>query len=182
VHTVKVDTTQAIKPIKGPMSIPITFREILPWLLLGLGVAALVILGIWYWRKRKKHEPIFTIKPRVQLLPHEVALTEMEKLRIKKLWQAGRVKEYHSELTNILRKYIEEQYRVPALEQTTVEITESLAGIQGCPANAIDRLSGVLVLADMVKFAKSKPGPLENEKSLTEAVEFVYETTGKCTV
>ncbi len=179
VHTVKVDTTQAIKPIKGPMKVPLTFREILPWLLLGIGIAAIVILGIWYWRKRKKNEPIFTIKPRVQLLAHEVALTEMEKLRIKKLWQAGRIKEYHSELTEILRKYIEERFRVPALEQTTAEIMESLETTHDCPADARQRLWGVLILADMVKFAKGQPGAGENEKSLIEAVEFVYETTGK---
>ena len=178
VHTVKVDTTQAIKPIKGPMKVPITFKEMLPWILLALAVAALVAAGIWYWRRRKKNQPIFTLKPRVQLLPHEVALTEMEKLRIKKLWQSGRVKEYHSELTEILRRYIEERFRIPALEQTTAEIVESLVDVEGCPASAISRLSQVLILADMVKFAKAQPVAAENDKSLTEAVEFVYETTG----
>jgi LPXTG-motif cell wall-anchored protein len=177
VHTVKVDTTQAIKPIKGPMKIPITFREVLPWLLLGLAAALLIAGGIWYWRKRKKNEPVFTLKPRVKLLPHEVALTEMEKLRIKKLWQSGKIKEYHSELTEILRRYIEERFKVPALEQTSAEIMESLSEHGCCETNTIGRLSQVLLLADMVKFAKALPGAAENEKSLTEAVEFVYETT-----
>ncbi len=177
VHTIKVDTTQAIKPIKGPMKVPLTFKEILPWLLLALAIVAVVVAGVWYWRRRKKNKPVFAIKQRVQLLPHEAALTELEKLRIKKLWQAGRVKEYHSELTEILRKYIEERFRVPALEQTSAEIMESLTEIPGCPHQAIDRLSAVLILADMVKFAKAQPVAGENEKSLTEAVEFVYETT-----
>ena len=177
VHTVKVDTTQAIKPIIGPMKVPISFREMLPWILAVLAVALLIIGGIWYYNKRRKKEPIFNLKPKVVLLPHELALQEIEKLRVKKLWQAGKVKEYHSELTEILRKYIEDRFQVPALEQTSAEIIDSLKNNVGCQPQALDRLGSLLILADMVKFAKVQPSPVENEKSLSDGIEFVYETT-----
>ncbi|HNW72766.1 MAG: hypothetical protein PHP04_05450 [Bacteroidales bacterium] len=178
VHTLKVDTTQAIKPIAGPLRVPITFREIFPWIMLAIGVISAIVFGIWYYHKRKKKQPVFQLKPKDVLSPHEMALREMEKLRVKKLWQSGKVKEYHSELTEILRKYIEERFSVPALEQTSGEILESLSGVSDCPRTARERLRNMLILADMVKFAKSVPLASENEQSLTDGIEFVYETTG----
>lgn len=178
VHTLKVDTTQAIKPIAGPLRVPITFREMVPWILIALGTIVAVLLGVWYYQRRKKNQPVFQLKPKVVLPPHERALMEMEKLRVKKLWQSGKVKEYHSELTEILRRYIEARFSVPALEQTSGEILENLSESAECPPTATGRLRNMLILADMVKFAKSIPLPAENEQSLNDGIEFVYETTG----
>ena len=177
VHTVKVDTTQAIKPIIGPLKVPISFREMLPWILAALAVLLLIAGLVWFIRKRRKKEPVFRLKPKVVLQPHERALQEIEKLRVKKLWQAGRVKEYHSELTEILRRYVEDRFQVPALEQTSSEIAENLVTHADCPRPSLDKLSSLLVLADMVKFAKALPMPAENEKSLSDGIEFIYETT-----
>ena len=177
VHTVKVDTTQAFKPIIGPLKVPISFREMLPWILVGFVAVLLIFTGIWYLRKRKKKEPIFQLKPKVVLQPHERALLEFEKLRMKKLWQHGKVKEYHSELTEILRKYIEDRFQVPALEQTSGEITRSLMNNAECPRNTLDLLNRLLILADMVKFAKAQPVATENDASLTDGIEFVHTTT-----
>jgi len=173
VHTVPVDTTKSIKPIKGPMKIPITFREMIPWILLGLGTIALVLAIIWYLRKRKKNEPIFRLRPKVVLLPHERALQELEKLRVKKLWQGGKVKEYYTELTDILRVYIEGRFIVPALEQTTSEIMDSLKEKHEIQKDSLEKLFRILVTADMVKFAKAKPLPGENEASLESGIDFV---------
>jgi hypothetical protein len=177
VHTVKVDTTQAIKPIAGPLKVPLTFREMLPWILGGILLAAIVAAIVWYLKKRKKKEPVFNLKPKVILLPHEAALADIEKLRLKKLWQAGKIKEYHSELTEILRRYIEDRFRVPALEQTSAEILEGLESQQGCSSQSIDKLGKLLILADMVKFAKAQPLAVENERCLSDGIEFVHETT-----
>ena len=177
VHTMKVDTTQAFKPIIGPLKVPITFREMLPWILGSLAAIALIVTGIWYFRKRKKKEPIFQLKPKVALPPNEKALQEFEKLRIKKLWQNGKIKEYHSELTEILRRYIEDRFQVPALEQTSAEITGSLYNNADCSRNTLDKLNRLLILADMVKFAKAQPVATENDKSLTDGIEFVHGTT-----
>lgn len=177
VHTVQVDTTKAIKPIIGPLKVRLTFREILPWILLGIGVLALVAGGLWYWKRRSRKQPVLQFRPKVVLMPHEVALQELEKLRLKKLWQSGKIKEYHSELTEIIRRYIEDRFRVPALEQTSGEILQALSDHGACPAPAQDRLSEVLVLADMVKFAKALPVATENERSMNEAIEFVHDTT-----
>jgi hypothetical protein len=173
VHTVPVDTTQAIKPIKGVMKIPVSFREMLPWILAGLLLVAIILVLIWYYRKRKKNEPVFRLKPRVVLTAREKALQELEKLRVKKLWQSGKLKEYHTELTDILRIFIEEHYQVPAMEQTTSEILESLSGPDLLDRDPLETLSQLLTLADMVKFAKAHPVASENEKSLESGISFI---------
>lgn len=176
VHTVKVDTTNAIKPIKGPLHIPISFREMLPYILLALALILLVIGIIWYINKRKKNEPLIQLRPKVRLQPHEKALQDLEKLRTKKLWQEGHVKQYYSELTEIIRLYIEQGFEIPAMESTTSEIMEGLGRKGGFNDTIAGRIEYILRLADMVKFAKAIPVPTENEKALEGGIEFVRST------
>lgn len=179
VHSVAVDTTQPIKPIKGPMKVPLTFREILPWLLLALAIL-LVIGGVFYYlKKRKKAEPVFSFKPKLKLKPWEIALTELEKLRAKKLWQQGQIKLYYTELTDILRRYLEARFSILAMESTSAEILHDLLAKPELERAHWDQLGQVLMLADMVKFAKALPLPEENEKSLIRATEFIQHTKEK---
>lgn len=176
VHTVPVDTSQAIKPIKGPVNIPLTFREMLPWILGGLLLAALIFALVYYLRKRKKSEPVFVLKPKIVISPHEAALAALERLRMQKLWQTGRVKEFHTELTEILRRYIEERFGLPALERTTAEIVGDLETHGGTNPATREKLRRVLERADLVKFAKAQPLPAEHEASLDDGVAFIQET------
>jgi len=158
------------------MKATLTFREILPWILVGLAALLLVIFLIWYFRKRKKKEPIFRLRPRVQLKPHELALMALEKLRVKKLWQQGQEKAYYTELTDILRDYIENRFAVPAMESTSAEILHDLLGIKEIDRAVWDELGQVLMLADMVKFAKEKPVSEQNENILETGIRFVNDT------
>ena len=179
VHTLAVDTTKVIKPIKGPLSVPLTFKEILPWLLLAVLVILIILAVLFYLKKRRKAEPVFTIRSKIQLLPHELALSELEKLRIKKLWQGGRIKEYHSELTDILRRYLENRFSVMALEMTSQEIMDSITTQNNIHSDSVEKLDHILAIADLVKFAKMQPLPVENDTSLENAVAFVLDTAVK---
>jgi hypothetical protein len=179
VHTLAVDTTKVIKPIKGPLPVPLTFKEILPWLLLGVLVILVILAVLFYLKKRKKAEPVFTLRTKVQPLPHEIALSELEKLRIKKLWQGGKTKEYHSELTDILRKYMESRFNIMALEMTSHEIMDSLRTLNVMHNDSFEKLNHILSMADLVKFAKMQPLPVENDLSLQNAVAFVHDTAVK---
>jgi len=174
VHTVEVDTTQAFKDIKMPIAAPYTLREALPWILLGLGIILIGYLVFYYLRKKKKDEPVFKAK-KPKLPPHQIAFDALENLRFKKLWQNGKVKEYHTELTDILRTYISDRFGIHAMEMTTEEIVESL---EPTPVNeqALAKLKDTFVLADLVKFAKAQPLPVENDMSLNNAIDFVKET------
>jgi hypothetical protein len=75
-----------------------------------------------------------------------------------------------------LRIYIEQRFQIPALEQTTDEILSSLKSTL-CKASEISRLSSVLKLADLVKFAKVIPDIEEEAVQLSAASEFVVETS-----
>jgi hypothetical protein len=176
VKTVAVDTTKAIKPIKGPLRVPLTLREVLPWILLVLGIAALATFIIYYVGRRKKHAPIFNLIQKAELKPHEIALEALAHVREKKIWQSGRYKEYHSELTDILRKYIEDQFGVRALESTTDEILEGMLAIGNVGQESLKQLRQILTLADLVKFAKALPLGGENEESLDIGIRFVHDT------
>jgi hypothetical protein len=179
IHTMAVDTTKVIKPIKGPLKIPLTFREILPWLLLTVLAILVVFALLFYLKKRKKAEPVFQIRSRGQLLPHEMALSELEKIRARKLWQEGRIKEYHSELTDVLRKYIENRFSIIALEMTTLEILDAIDTQKVMNKGSYEKLSYILTLADLVKFAKMRPLSAENELSMENAIAIVLDTAVK---
>ena len=179
VHTLAVDTTKVFKPIKGPLTVPLTFREILPWLLLAVLVVLIILAILFYLKKRKNAEPVFKIRSEVQLLPHEIALSELEKLRIKKLWQGGRIKEYHSDLTDILRTYLENRFSIMALEMTSQEIIDNIRSQNTMHNDSVGKLNHILSMADLVKFAKMQPLPVENDLSMDNAVAFVQETAVK---
>ncbi|MEM6629440.1 MAG: hypothetical protein AAF694_07185 [Bacteroidota bacterium] len=175
VHTVPVDTTQAIKPIKELLNAPLTFRELLPWLLVGL-IAFLIIGGLVYWFFiRKKAEPVFTGPPPPKIPPHEIAMRKLANLEQKKLWQEGDIKTYYVELTEIVREYLEGRYKVQALELTTDEIVYQLSAKE-IPVRQFDQLKELLTRADFAKFAKLRPGPTENLMGMEVARNFVKET------
>jgi len=175
VHTMEVDTSQAIKAIKPPLKAPLTFREILPWLSIALGALVVLLIAIYIYRRWKKKKPLFRIRPRIILPPHVVAMNGLEDLKGKKLWQAGKVKDYYTQLTDIIRNYIEDRYDVMAVEMTTEEILNGLKDTDA-PKESVDKLARTLILADLVKFAKEKPQDLDNDISMNSSIDFVKVT------
>lgn len=175
VFTPAVDTSQAFKAIKGPISEPYTLREALPWIILALLLFVIVFLIIWFIQKRKKNRPLFTARPKPELPPHIIAFQMLEELRLAKVWQSGRLKEYYTQLTDITRNYIEGRFLIDAPEMTTEEILEELKQ-KNINSEVADKLKSALQLADLVKFAKAKPTPLENDLCLNHCVDFVKET------
>ncbi|MBR4803281.1 MAG: hypothetical protein IK032_01425 [Bacteroidales bacterium] len=176
VNTVEVDTNQAIKDIEDVMRIPLTFKEILPWLLLALALAAIGV-GVWflvkYLKKRKNNVPE-PAKPAIP--PDTLALSQLEQLRVEGLWKQGRVKDYHTNLTDILRQYLYNQYDIDAAEMTSDQITDACAETPDISAEQNDNLRQILQTADLVKFAKAEPQPWEHDRSMSLSVDFVSNT------
>jgi hypothetical protein len=171
----EVDMNAEIKPIKPPLEAPFTLDEALPYIG-GVLLLGLLVFGILYYlRKRKKEEPVFRPRFKPDVPAHIQAMEQLEALKMKKLWQSGKIKEYYSELTEIVRWYVEERYKVPALEMTTGEIVSGLKKTD-VNAEALTKLDNTLILADLVKFAKEKPLPVENDVSLNNCIDFVKET------
>jgi hypothetical protein len=178
VISVKVDTTKGIYDIKQPMMVSYTFfdwlRDNWMWVALGIIVILLIGGGIWYLTKRPKNIPVFReVKPVIPA--HTIALSKLQQLRDKKLWQQNEIKQYHSELSDVLREYLEKRYQVKTQEKTTDEIFAGLKHMAIADENR-NKLRQILVLADLVKFAKEKPIPAENEQSMDSAVSFVVNT------
>lgn len=176
VNTVEVDTNQAIKDIEDVMRIPLTFKEILPWLLLALALAAIGV-GVWflvkYLKKRKNNVP----EPAKPDIPADtLALEQLEQLRVEGLWKQGRVKDYHTNLTDILRQYLYNQYDIDAAEMTSDQITDACAETPDISAEQNDNLRQILQTADLVKFAKAEPLPWEHDRSMSLSVDFVSNT------
>jgi hypothetical protein len=169
------DSTQTLRDIKPPMALPRTFAEIAPYLLGVLLVLGGIGWAIYYFRKRPKAsvEAAQTLAPKRPA--YEVAMESLERVREARLWQSGdveSVKDYHTQLTDILRVYAEQTYAITTLEATTEEIIEQFR-TRFVPAGSIEMLRSVLTLADMVKFARTTPLPNDNERSMKLAVEFV---------
>jgi len=175
VRTVEVDTTRAIRDIRGPIQAPLSFAELVPYLA-GLAIIGLIIGLIWYyfWRKRM-NKPLFPVITRTQGPPWQTALQNLDALEDKKLWQNGKIKEYYSELTDIIRHYLHQQHGIEAMEMITSDILAAYdsAGLQ---PDARSVLTNILMQADYVKFAKAIPLRNENELIMTYSRQFV-ETT-----
>ncbi len=127
ITTVPLDTTGEIKDVKPPFSIPISLEEIALYAGIALLTAAVAFFGYRFWKKRRARRKgeVYVPPPRPA---HVIALEELALLKEKQLWQQGLVKQYYSELTEILRRYFENRYRLPALEETTDEIVAGLSG------------------------------------------------------
>jgi len=174
VQTMQIDTTKANFDIVMPIQTPVSFAEIAPWLLGGLIFIALVVFLIWYFRFRKKDQPLFTIaKPDEPA--HVIALRKLDELKQEKLWQTGKTKQFHSQLTDTIREYLDERYNLSTLESTTDEILQEVNSVE--VNNDWHRnLREILERADLAKFAKFQPLPDDNERSLKYAYQIVENT------
>ncbi len=168
----QVDTTLAdIKPI---LEEPLKIQDFI-WYIVGLLALVAVIVLMLYLRKRKKMAPPPPSAPVLQLLPHELALQQLEQLKQQQMWQEGNVKGYHSALTYIVREYLEGRYGIQALEQTTDEMLAQLRSGE-FDMSLSQRLGEVLQTADLVKFAKAQPTPEFHERAMDVARSFILET------
>lgn len=181
VQPFEVDSADmAITDIKGVYEAPIWWWGVFRWLLLALGIVGISTGGyylITYLQARvsKKDEELDAVE---LLRPaEEVALEKLDAIREEKIWQSGRVKEYHTQLTDVVREYIARRFEVSSAEQTSDETLRAMRPLLNDKNELFEQLRRMLTLADLVKFAKWQATPDENELSLRSAYAFVKETT-----
>lgn len=176
VKTIEVDSQSDIKDVKAPIRIPLDWLTIIIIILVLILVALLSYLGYRYYKKKHTPEPQKEIK--ITVLPYQKALANLHELEDKKLWQQGMIKEYHTEVTGIIRDYFEERFHFQALEMTTPEIIDSIKS-RDVKIEVITKTEEFLANADMVKFAKFQPMPTVNEEMMKEAYFIVDFTKNK---
>ncbi|MCT4698504.1 hypothetical protein [Tenacibaculum haliotis] len=162
VATVAIDTTKIkkfpIKGIKGEAYQFDDFKNYFWW-----AFAILIVIGLLLYffvikkKKEAKEEIIVPLLP-----PYEEAIEKLQELDKKLLWQNNKIKKYYSELTEIVRGYIERELNIPALEITTDELVAILDDLNEMKSIETDKetiykLRKLLQESDLVKFAKSKP-------------------------
>lgn len=176
VKTLQVNQQEDIRDVKEPVKLPLDWLIITLILLGVLLVLAAGYFAFRYYQKKKMGKEF--VAPVIIIRPHEIALKELNVLKDKKLWQNGFVKEYHSELTEIVRKYFEGRFNFNALEQTSAEILASLDEIED-GKSIIKIADGFFSNADLVKFAKFQPMPMVNDEMMNQAYQIVNDTIPK---
>ena len=183
VQPFEMDTTDmAITDIKGVYKAPIWWWGIFRWVLLAVLLAGVGVAGyylITYLQRRKREEAGNEVVTEPLRPAEEVALEKLDAIKEKKIWQQGQVKEYYTQLTDVVREYIARRFEVSSVEQTSDETLRDIRPLLSERKDLYDQLRKMLTLADLVKFAKWSTTPDENELSLRNAYTFVRETTIK---
>jgi hypothetical protein len=158
VRDVPVDTLQQkmfdIKPALELKNLPFNFLKLLYWLIPILGIAGLLLLIFHRRKKRKEAEE-------KQLPPYEEAIVALKVLDSSDLLKLDKSKEYYSQLTEIVKRYLDREVDEAALESTSDELIARLqlhkdAGHFDFDTETIKHLDQILKRADLVKFAKMR--------------------------
>lgn len=170
---VKIDSTNAqLYADLSPIKIPYLHAEWMFYFYWGLGIVIAVILLtlLFLWivtRYRKKQKAIKIITP-----AHIIAYGELEEFRSKRFIDKGAYKKYYSELSEIIRRYLENRYNILALESTTDEIMDDLKSLV-YQSDSLKELEQFLRTSDLVKFAKAIPEEHLHEKFFKELKDFI---------
>ena len=176
VATIAVDTTKVKTfPIKAVKGEPYQFDDYKNIVYTLLAILLLVGTVLYFALKRTEKTELLTSES--LLSPYKEALRNLDVLDKKLLWQNNKIKEYYSELTHVLRNYIERELHVPAMETTTNGLIETLSDFSESNSiitdkETIKKLESLLKQADLVKFAKSKPmaHEIEGDRNVAEHI------------
>lgn len=165
-----------IKPLKQVEKSNAKFWQ----LLLGILLLVAFVGGMIYWFLFRK-KPLSEEEKEALLPPYDKALLELKKLENSKYLIQDEYKQYYSELTDIVRSYLEEDVHVTALESTTDELIFKLemlrdAGELKIDNDTLQQFKRILQTADLVKFAKSKPETSVAEQDRKSIEQIVIKT------
>lgn len=165
-----------IQPIKDIYRETRSNRNWLAWMVCTFFIVVLAALWYLYNKRVTVEEEVEEEVEEIVVIPaHEKAVSALQKMERKELWQHGQEKEYHYELTSIMRRYLEDRYHFPAAEMTTSQLINELKK-QRLTAAQKDKLSEILNISDIVKFAKGEAGQEINTRFLQDAYRFIDET------
>jgi hypothetical protein len=176
VKTITTDTSLTkVKDIKAPYDEPFDWKWYLPEIYIGLAIIAAIIILIVVLKKLKKNKPEIVIEEKPKVPAHITALEELEKIKVEAVWKENKTKEYYTSIADTIRLYIEERFKINALELTSDEIIKIFKS-QVVDTESKSKLNQILTLSDFVKFAKQIPIEAEHTLTLNNAFDFVRGT------
>jgi len=145
---------------------PVDYSLLPTWVIFAASFVALAILGVVAWLIRR-----WLRRPKPEELPRTRALGLLERAR-------GEINtrspyEFSIAVSDILRRYVTEQYQLPLTRQTSVEFLERLARSPGFSDDERSLLSDFLNRCDLIKFARYEATTADSELLLDEAMRFV---------
>lgn len=160
------------RDIKGPEKLPPDLWTPLG-IAAGVGFAVLLfyLLLVLLRRRRKK-----ALEQKIQLPePYAYAVERFASGRLETALDDGDLEGFYTELTDIVREYLEGRYGVQALEMSTTEILRALRKepIDGFLLTDLRRL---FEHADLSKFARIDPPPEAGREDLASGRDFVEKT------
>ncbi|MGQ0642170.1 MAG: DUF4381 family protein [Gemmatimonadaceae bacterium] len=168
---------RSVLPADSALHVPKPARGVLPvpspwwwWLLIALAVALIIAL-IWWWLRRRRR--LRLIAP---VDPYEEALAAFERVESLGLVAAGERGRYVALMVEVMREYLSRLDERADLALTTSELLAAIRDVSVFPAN---RLAGLLVEADLIKFARRAVVPTEATQLGKEAravVEQIHAT------
>lgn len=162
-------------PQKDVMNPPFDWADWKMSVILSMLLVPMLFIVLFFIIRLRDNKPIIKrIKVEHKLPPHQQAMNEIERIKTEKSWNKGLLKEYYTELTDVLRTYIQDIYGFNAMEMTSSEIMDKL--IEMKDKESISNLRFLFQTADLVKFAKHAPMMNENDANLLNAIAFIDET------
>lgn len=164
-----------LRDVKSPVAFPVSYIPVL--VLLAVLIIASIAYFIYRGRKSRKTKtlPVETMKS-----PWEKAYERLEALAKSGLLEQGKFAAYYLRLSDIVRQYMEDRFRIRAPEMTTEEFLAHLKGSPTLSAQQGSVLAEFLSSCDMVKFAKYLPRVEEARKNTQLARRLVDETKEEC--
>jgi hypothetical protein len=163
------DSTLPFHDIKNIIEV----KNIFPWwiyLLIGIGVILLIALIIFIIKKSKKKKDtgIFESK----LPPYDEAMQLLDELQKENLLEKNEFKEYHTRLSDILKRYLSRKTNTYQMHLTTDELLIKLNELDLSKEKIFD-FANCLRMGNAVKFAKHVPPNYENLKCFSETKEMI---------
>jgi hypothetical protein len=175
VASLNPDQKGDIKDIKPPVKLP-GARPFLSWLIGGLILLTVATALFLYLRKRRLRQALSTIEYQGPPRPaHEIALEELDRIASLNLIQRGLIKQFYTEISEAIKRYIGRRYRIQTMELTTAELVSAMEEAS-VPEEHMEAFNPFFQECDLVKFAKHIPTPDRMDGALEEARQLVLST------
>src|SRR5207237_312892 len=126
---------------------PVNYSLVPPWMIFVGSLVVLTIIGLAIWYGRR-----FFRKKQVTLSPRERALAALSEIES----EVERIAPYQFSIrvSNILRRYVVEQFDLPMTRQTSVEFLNAIASAPNFGDEEKALLADFLNRCDLIKFAR----------------------------
>jgi Domain of unknown function (DUF4381) len=145
---------------------PVDYSLIPTWLIFLGSFAGLSLIGLIIWLLKRKPKPVLPPK-----LPREIALEELD--HIGNEIDGMNPYQFSILVSDILRRYVTNQFALPVTRQTSVEFLAALTKSSAFSTNEKSLLEDFLNRCDLIKFARYEATPADSRLLLEEATRFV---------